>query len=181
MTFTDEVLDALGVAATEDGSDAVAGFRVRRRRIRVERWAGPRPYSLAEDCRKERSLLVAPDGRMSCIEVEVVSLLRARWQAGWVQGFPCGSRRWGEWIWSTLGEPLRGLNEQVQAARGKRRTSTFSGHPDVAVTDGRRFAYIECKMEDRLKASQVEWFGHAFGRGIVTPEQVLVVQGLARD
>jgi hypothetical protein len=160
------------------GYDEVAGFKVPRRVIVVERWAGPRPDSLSEDCRKRRSLLVAPDGRMSCIEVEVVRLLRARWQAGWVQGFPCGSRRWEDSIWRTLPDPAHELNKRVQAARGRTRTSSFSGHPDVVVTDGHDVLYIECKVEDSLKESQIDWFGRALGQNIVKLGQVLVVQGL---
>lgn len=177
MSFRDEVLEALDVAAGEAGDDEIAAFKVPRRRILVQRWNGARPHSLPDDCRKEGSLLVAPDGGMSCIEVEVVRLLRASWHAGWVQGFPCGSRRWGDSIWKTLPDPVRVLNEQVQAARG-RRVSTFSGHPDVAVTDGRRVAYVECKMEDSLKPSQIEWFGAALSGGIVEPDQLVVVQGM---
>lgn len=144
----------------------------------MKRWIGPRPDSLSEDCRKRRSLLVAPDGQMSCIEVEVVRLLRARWQAGWVQGFPCGSRRWADSIWKTLPTAADELNKLVQAARGLTRTKTFSGHPDVVVTDGHEVVYIECKVEDSLTASQIDWFGRALGQNIVRLEQVLVIQGL---
>ena len=121
------------------------------------------------------------DSEMSCIEVEVVRTLRSRWQAGWVQGYPCGRVTWGAWLWSRSKEPLvpdgvAAVNDAVQAARGKGRT--FAGHPDVAVTDGRRIVYVECKMNDDIKPSQVEWFGEALDRGIVRLGQVLVVQGV---
>lgn len=181
MTFRDEVLKALDAAADEGGYDEIVGFRVPRRGLVVERWAGERPDSIPDDCRKRRSLLVGPDGRMSCIEVEVVRLLRVRWHAGWVQGFACGSRRWGDSIWTRLPQPVHTLNERVQTARGQQRTSTFSGHPDVAVTDGQDVVYVECKMEDTLKPSQIDWFGQALGRGIVQLGQMLVVQGLPTE
>jgi hypothetical protein len=44
-----------------------------------------------------------------------------------------------------------------------------TGHPDVAVTDGRRVAYIQCKMEDRLKASQI---GFSSGGIAMTADQL---------
>jgi hypothetical protein len=178
VSLRDEVLIGLAAVADSAGYDEVAGFKVPRRGIVVKQWAGPRPDSLSDDCRKRRSLLVAPDGQMSCIEFEVVRLLRPRWQAGWVQGFPCGSRRWADSIWKSLPDPAAALNKQVQAARGRPRTSTFSGHPDVVVMDGHDVLYIECKVEDDLKASQIDWFGAALGQGIVNIDQVLVVQGL---
>lgn len=180
MTFRDDILAALALVADDGGSDDVVGYRVPRRQLEVDRWRGERPDSLSDDCRKRGSLLIAPDGQMSCIEVEVVRLLRAHWHAGWVQGFPCGRRRWGDSIWTTLPEPVRGLNLQVQAARGQTRTSTFSGHPDIAVTDGRDVVYVECKMEDHLKESQIKWFSEAIRARIVRLEQVLVVQGVTR-
>ncbi len=180
MTYRDEVLHALGTNPGGEGFDEVVGFKVPRRLLRVTRWTGDRPFSLSDDCRKQGSLLLGPDGQMSCMEVEVGRLLRTQWQAGWVQGFPCGGLRWGESIWKTLPEPIGVINERVQAARGQRRVTTFSGHPDVAVTDGSRVVYIECKMEDNLKPSQIEWFGEAVNRKIIGVGQVLVVHGVAR-
>jgi hypothetical protein len=181
MTFRDDVLEALLAEADDGGYDDVVGFRVPRRLLVVRRWAGHRPFSLPDDCRKEGSLLVDPDGQMSCIEVEVVRLLRARWQAGWVQGFACGWRRWSESIWKQPPDVVSAINERVQMARGQLRPSTHGGHPDVAVTDGDRVVYVECKMDDDLKPSQIEWFGEALRRAIVLPDQVLVVQGIDRD
>ncbi len=51
------------------------------------------------------------------------------------------------------------------------------GDPDVAVTDGERIVYIECKVKDGLKPSQIEWLSTAFEPGIVRPDQVAVIQG----
>jgi hypothetical protein len=70
------------------------------------------------------------------------------------------------------------LNDAVQARLGKGRT--FGGHPDIAVTDGRRVAYLECKMLDDLKQSQIDWLDAAFDERIITPDDVAVVQGIVR-
>lgn len=50
----------------------------------------------------------------------------------------------------------------------------------MAVTDRVRVAYIECKMDDDLKPSQIDWLSKALGHGIVTVDQLLVIQGVDR-
>lgn len=180
MTFRDAVLEAIKTEADDAGYDEIVGYRVPHRLLRVHRWSGPRPYSLPDDCRKERSLLVDAAGRMSCLEVDVVRLLRDHWQAGWVQGFGCGWRSWSSAIWKAPPAAVGSINERVQAARGQRRTSTHSGHPDVAVTDGVRVACIECKMDDDLKPGQIDWLTNGLRHGIVTVDQLLVIQGVDR-
>lgn len=181
MTFRDEVLATLvtrSAIAREVDAEDVAGFEVPRRYLEVRPWGRPGPASMALDCNKRGSLLTGLDGVMSCVEVEVVRILRSRWQAGWVQGFPCGQTTWGTWLWTRTDAPLNviEINDLVQTARHKGRT--FSGHPDVAVTDGHEVAYIECKMKDAIKPSQMDWFGAAFSDGIVRPSQVVVIQGV---
>jgi hypothetical protein len=58
----------------------------------------------------------------------------------------------------------------VQQALG-RRPNAVGGHPDVAATDGRSVAYLECKVRDRIKVTQVDWIG------AISAEEILVVQG----
>ena len=67
-------------------------------------------------------------------------------------------------------------NRCVQEARGIRPTS-FSGHPDVAVTDGTRVALIECKVRDQPKPSQVNWIKTGIARKILSPDEVLILRG----
>jgi hypothetical protein len=182
MTFRDEVEAALASRRAVSGeveAEEIAGFVVPRRYLPVRAWSGPTPFSGPLDCRKQGSILVGPDGGMWCVEAEVVRLLRSHWRAGWVQGFPCGRMTWGAWQWPRPLVPanVASVNDRVQAARGKGRT--FGGHPDLAVTDGRRVVYVECKMKDAIKPSQVEWFEAAFSGGFVDPSQVFVLQGVA--
>lgn len=175
--FRAEVLDFLEVAADEGPPDTVADETVPRLFLDLKPWLGERLNSLSGDCQKKDSLVLGSDGRASCTEVEVVRKLRSRWLAGWVQGFACGAGLWSEWIWKSLPAPAAATNTAVQLARGQRRPTTHSGHPDVAVTDGEQVVYIECKVKDALKETQIEWFRTAFDRKIVLPDQVAVVQG----
>jgi hypothetical protein len=146
----------------------------------VRPWTDARPDYGPLDCTKGASLLRARGPTISCIEVEVVRLARRRWKAGWVQGYACGAVSWSRWQWprSLAPAPVLAVNDAVQVTLGKGRT--FRGHPDVGVTDGHRVAYLECKMLDDLKESQIEWFGAAFEAELVLPEDVAIVQGVFR-
>lgn len=181
MTFRDEVLEFLGAAGLQPANpDDIAGRLVRRFTMPVRLWTGNQPRSGPVDCRKGAALLRARGGARSCIEVEVVRLARRRWKAGWVQGYPCGAESWSRWQWPRTVAPdaVRATNDAVQTQLGK--GQTFGGHPDVAVTDGRRVAYLECKMLDSLKPSQIAWFDAAFRAGILAPDDVAIVEGLPR-
>jgi hypothetical protein len=179
MTFGDEVLEYLTSAGLiAQGHEAVAGVFLPRLVLPVRPWTGDRPNSGSVDCRKGESVLRARGGSLSCIEVEVVRLARRRWRAGWVQGYPCGATSWSRWQWPrTLApEPVVSLNDAIQVRLERNRT--FRGHPDVAVTDGVRVAYLECKMRDKVKYSQINWLSTAFEAGLIDPESVALIQGI---
>ena len=177
--LTDVVI--LLAAVPERPIELAPGVRVGAASIDANPWPSAGPDILGIDCRKKGSLLRSADGSMSCLEVEVVRVLRAAGlQAGWVQGFACGRQTWGEEIFAReLPVPLAERNRRVQEARFTRPTS-FSGHPDVAATDGTRVAYIECKVRDQPKPSQVDWIQTGIARKVVKPGEVLILRGVIR-
>jgi hypothetical protein len=65
----------------------------------------------------------------------------------------------------------------VQRALG-RRPDAIGGHPDVAATDGRSVIYLECKVRDRIKATQVDWIATGLRVGAFAPGEINVVQGV---
>jgi len=153
------------------------GFSVRSATMRITAWTGVRSSSLADDCRKGSSLLAADDGSMSCLEVMLVDGLKPfGLDAGWVQAFPSGGTRWAGSIWRTLPRLIADRNGRVQQALG-RRPNAVGGHSDVAATDGRSVAYLECKVRDRIKVTQVDWIVTALQIGAISAEEILVVQG----
>jgi hypothetical protein len=106
----------------------------------------------------------------------VVRRLRAAgWEAGWVQGFPCGRARWGDWIWQDLPSPVEAANHRIQAAL-RRRPSSRSGHPDVAVWTGDRLAYLECKVGDEPTATQARWLAATVDHRVVAVRDFVVVR-----
>jgi hypothetical protein len=61
--------------------------------ISMQQSTGERGDFLSDDCCKRAALITAPDGRLGCLEVELVRQIRAfGYRAGWVQGFRCGDR-----------------------------------------------------------------------------------------
>jgi len=172
-----EATSALGLELT-DLVHLAGGFSVRSATMHITAWSGARSSSLADDCRKGSSLLAADDGSMSCLEVELVGGLKSfGLDAGWVQAFPCGGTRWAGSIWRTLPPLIADRNARVQQALG-RRPNALGGHPDVAATDGRSVAYLECKVRDRIKVTQVDWIVTALQIGAISADEVLVVQGV---
>jgi len=166
----------LALSATDAGTIALGSHRVRQLEISLAPWTGARADSLADDCRKRGGLVVGSDGPMSCTEVEVVRGLRAAgWDAGWVQGFPCGRTRWSDWIWRDLPPLVDDANRWVQGALGSR-PSSRSGHPDVAAIVGSRVVYVECKVADEPTESQARWLAAAVDLGVVTVRDFVVVR-----
>lgn len=170
------ILEAL--EASEAGTIALGTHRVRMLELRLAPWTGPRPDSLPGDCRKRGGLVIGAAGEMSCTEVDVVRRLRAAgWEAGWVQGFPCGRPRWSRWIWQELPAPVDAVNHRVQEALGGRGPSR-SGHPDVAAMAGGRPVYVECKVADEPTATQARWLAAAIDHRIVAVRDYLVVRAV---
>lgn len=168
------LIEALG--ATDAGWIALGSHRVRQLEIWLAPWPGARPDSLADDCRKRGGLVVGADGQVTCTEVEVVRRLRAAgWDAGWVQGFPCGRARWSDWIWQTLPPLVDDANRRVQVALGGRATSR-SGHPDVAAIVDGRVVYVECKVEDEPTTTQARWLRAAVDRRVIAIRAFVVVR-----
>jgi len=170
----DKVIEAL--RATDAGVIALGTHRVRQLEIPLAVWTGARPDSLGDDCRKRGGLVVGSDGEMSCTEVEVVRRLRtAGWDAGWVQGFPCGRARWSRWIWQDLPARVDTTNRRVQEALGNRATSR-SGHPDVAAIVGDLLVCLECKVGDEPTATQARWLAAAVDRRVLAVRDFVVLR-----
>ena len=168
------LLEALG--ARDAGTIALGTHRVRVVELALAPWAGARPDSLTDDCRKRGGLVTGATGEMSCTEVEVVRRLRAAgWEAGWVQGFPCGRARWDRWIWQELPTRVEAINRRVQESLGGRATSR-SGHPDVAAMVGDRLLYVECKVGDEPTATQARWLAAAVDRRVLAVRDYVIVR-----
>ena len=178
-----EVVDALGLgvpARVRLGSGTV----LEEYALDVHRWRGATSHSLNDDCRKGHGLLEAPDGSLSCLEVEVTRRLRDaggnRWQVGWVQAFPCGRNRWREWVFTDLPSAIWKRNRRIQialaATEHRSPKEGVPGHPDVAVARGDSVVYIECKTTDSL-GPQAGWIETGLRLKVFDPGDVIVVRG----
>lgn len=144
----------------------------------VEPWRGARFDTNGDDCNKRSSLLTGDDGRLSCLEVEVVRRLLAAdvgLQAGWVQAWHCGANLWSRWIWKALPPPIASRNAAIQEHRA-RKPGYRGGHPDVAVLLGSEVFYVECKVNDPVD-KHIEWISAGIELGVFDPAQIIVLQG----
>lgn len=147
--------------------------------LEVEPWHGERFNTNGDDCNKRSSLLTGDDGRMSCLEVEVVRRLLAAdvgLQAGWVQAWSCGANSWSRWIWKALPPPIASRNAAIQERRAHKPTSR-GGHPDVAVLLGSEVFYVECKVNDPVD-KQIDWISAGLELGVIHADQVIVLYGV---
>lgn len=148
--------------------------------VAVQPWTGARFDSNRLDCNKKTALLADADGKMSCLEVEVVRTLRDMdgWAAGWVQAWRCGGDTWAQWIWSSLPPPLASRNQRVQAALD-RGPAKLGGHPDIGLVAGDRVLYLECKIANDKVDKQLGWFAAGIDSGAISNEDLLIVQGVS--
>lgn len=175
----DSVVAALGQPTLSRQITLRGGASIDWFTLEVEPWRGVRFGTNGDDCNKRSSLLTGDDGRLSCLEVEVVRRLlaaNAGLQAGWVQAWTCGANSWSRWIWKQLPEPIATRNRAIQEHRDRKPTYR-GGHPDVAVLSGSDVFYVECKVNDPVD-KQIDWISAGIELGVITSDQVIVLQGV---